>query len=140
VRLSSPGADGRAIDAAPPLVLIVDDNEKNLRLARDVLRAAGLETLEASTASAGIALAVERLPDVILMDLRLPDMDGVDAVRTLRAEARTARIPVVVLSALPLDADDGWLLAAGFSGCLEKPIRIGAFPDEVRSYCSSGAR
>ena len=67
-----------------PLVLIVDDNEKNLKLARDVLRAAGFRTLEAETGAEGIALAAEHVPDVILMDLRLPDMDGADAARTLR--------------------------------------------------------
>ena len=68
---------------APPLVLIVDDNAKNLKLARDVLLAAGFRTLEAATAADGIALADEHLPDVVLMDLRLPDMDGTEAARTL---------------------------------------------------------
>ena len=68
-----------------PLVLIVDDNEKNLKLARDVLRAAGFRTLEAATGAEAIALADEHLPDVILMDLRLPDMDGVDAAGSSEA-------------------------------------------------------
>ena len=76
-----------------PLVLIVDDNEKNLKLARDVLRAAGLRTLEAETGAEGIALAAEHLPDVILMDLRLPDMDGADAARALADDVRTAHHP-----------------------------------------------
>ncbi|MDQ3066804.1 MAG: response regulator [Actinomycetota bacterium] len=116
-----------------PLVLIVDDNQKNLKLARDVLRAAGLRTLEAESGAAGITLAATHLPDVILMDLRLPDMDGADAARALGGGARTARIPVVALSALPLDGD--WFLAAGFAGYLEKPISVGEFPDKVRSYC-----
>ncbi len=120
-------------------MLIVDDNEKNLRLARDVLRAAGFETHGAATGAEGIALATEHLPDVILMDLRLPDMDGTAAVRTLRAEPRVARIPIVALSALPLENDSDWLVAAGFSGCLEKPISVVAFPEQVRGYCTSGA-
>jgi two-component system cell cycle response regulator DivK len=125
------------VTAAPhgPLVLIVDDNEWNLRLARDVLRAAGMETLEATSAGAAIALAAERLPDVILLDLGLPDMDGADAVRKLRDEARTARIRIVALSAQPLDAYGDRLLGAGFDGVLEKPIDVAEFPDQVRRYC-----
>ena len=87
-----------------PLVLIVDDNRKNLKLARDVLRAAGFRTLEAERAADAIALAAEHVPDVILMDRRLPDMDGGEAARSLSRDARTAAIPVVALSAGQLDA------------------------------------
>ncbi len=119
---------------AEPFVLIVDDNVRNLTLARDVLRAAGFRTHEATTGSEALALASEHLPDVVLLDLRLPDMDGIDVVRALRNQARTARIPVVALSALPRD-DVGWLLTAGFAGYLEKPIVVREFPDEVRRYC-----
>ena len=119
-----------------PLVLIVDDNERGLKLARDVLRAAGLRTLEAARGSEAVALAREDLPDVILMDLRLPDMDGTDAVRKLADEERTAGIPVVVLSSLPLDEGADWFLAAGFVGYLEKPISVREFPEQVRSYCT----
>jgi CheY-like chemotaxis protein len=118
-----------------PLVLIVDDNEWNLRLARDVLSAAGMETLEATSADAAIALAAERLPDVILLDLGLPDMDGADAARRLRDEARTARIRLVALSAQPLEEYGDRLLEAGFDGVLEKPIDVAEFPDQVRRYC-----
>ncbi len=121
---------------SPPLVLIVDDDQKNLKLARDVLRAAGFRTLEAESGAEGMSLAAEHLPDVILMDLRLPDMDGTDAAQALGGEARTARIPVVALSALPLQGDDDWFLAAGFAGYVEKPISIGEFPDQVRRYCA----
>lgn len=117
------------------LVLIVDDNERNRKLARDVLLAAGFRTLEAETGAAGITLANEHLPHVILMDLRLPDIDGVDAARRLRGGARTAGIPVVALSALALGADADGLLAAGFVGHLDKPIDIGAFPEQVRGFC-----
>jgi len=120
---------------AHPLVLIVDDNEKNRKLARDVLRAAGLRTLEAASGGEAIALAAERLPDVILLDLRLPDMDGTDIARTLRDRARTAGIPVVALSAQRYAVDSDRLLAAGFAGYLEKPIDVGAFPEQVRGYC-----
>jgi two-component system cell cycle response regulator DivK len=118
-----------------PLVLIVDDNERGLKLARDVLRAAGFRTLEAQSGAEAIALARSSLPDVILMDIRLPDMDGTEAVLRLGDEARTAPIPVVALSALPLDEGDDWFVTAGFAGYVEKPIDIDAFPDQVRDHC-----
>ena len=121
--------------ARNPLVLIVDDNDRNLRLARDVLRAGGFETLEAAGGTEAIALALEHLPDVILMDLRLPDIDGVEVARKLAGEPRTASIPVVALSSLPLAGGDDWLQAAGFAGYVEKPITVSEFPDEIRRYC-----
>ena len=121
-----------------PLVLIVDDNDRNRKLARDVLHLARFRTLEAATALEGIALASEHLPDVVLMDLRLPDADGTDAVRTLRAEPRTSRVPIVAMTALPLDARDDWLFDAGFAGYIVKPFDTDAFPDVVRGYCPPG--
>jgi two-component system cell cycle response regulator DivK len=117
-----------------PLVLIVDDNEKNLKLHRDVLRAAGLRTLEAATGADAIALATMHTPDVILMDLGLPDMDGTDAARALVEDTRTAHIPVVALTSLRLEDDGAGLRAAGFAGYLEKPISVAAFPEQVRRY------
>jgi two-component system, cell cycle response regulator DivK len=128
----------RAPDAEPPLVLIVDDSARNLKLARDVLTAAGFRALEAATGAEAIALASEHLPAVILMDLRLPDMDGTEVVHRLARQHRTAAIPVVAMSSLPLDGGE-WLLAAGFAGCVEKPISVRAFPEQVRRYCV-GAR
>jgi two-component system, cell cycle response regulator DivK len=113
-----------------PLVLIVDDNEKNLRLARDVLQAAGFRTLDAETGAQAIALAAEHLPDVILMDLRLPDMDGAEAAAALGNEPGTAQIPVVAMSALQLEGE----VAPPFAGYIEKPITVDAFPDDVRRY------
>ena len=118
-----------------PLILVVDDNEKNRKLARDVLRAAGLGTLEAASGTDAIALAAERLPDLILLDLQLPDIDGTEVARELRDGARTAHIPIVALSALPYVGYGDRLLAAGFAGYLEKPIDVGEFPAQVRSYC-----
>lgn len=132
----TPDAEASAPADTPPLVLIVDDNEKNLKLARDVLRAAGLMTLEAASGNEGIALAAARLPDVILLDLRLSDMDGMDVARELQRDARTAEIPVVALSALRPEGDREWLLAAGFAGHLQKPISVGAFPGQVRRFCA----
>jgi two-component system cell cycle response regulator DivK len=74
------------------------------------------------------------VPDVILMDLRLPDMDGVDATRKLAAHERTALIPVVAMSASPLEGSEDWLEEAGFDGWLEKPIHVSTFPEQVRRY------
>ncbi len=122
--------------SALPLVLIVDDSDRNRRLARDVLRAARFRTLEAATAAMAIALASEHLPDVVLMDLRLPGADGTHAMRTLRALPRTSRIPVVAMTALPLDLREDWLSDAGFAGYIAKPIDVDAFPDQVRRYCA----
>jgi two-component system cell cycle response regulator DivK len=131
---------GGSADTRRPLVLIVDDNEMNLKLAREVLRAARFGTLEAANGGEGIALAGAHLPDVILMDLRLPDMDGTDAAQRLVADERTASIPVVALSSLPLAGGADWLQAAGFAGWLEKPIRVGEFPDQIRRYCADAGR
>ena len=117
-----------------PLVLIVDDNDRNRTLVRDVLRAARFRTLEAATVAAAIALASEHLPDVILMDLRLPDGDGTDAMRTLRAQPRTSHIPIVALTALVFDAHDCWAAEAGFAGSIAKPIDVDGFPDQVRRF------
>jgi CheY-like chemotaxis protein len=131
-----------AVSALPPggergpLVLIVDDSEKNLKLTRDVLHAAGFRTIEAANGADAIALAAERLPDVILMDLRLPDMDGTEAARRLGCDPRTLRIPVVALSALPLDGGGERFAAAGFAGYLEKPISVRDLPGQVRAFCA----
>jgi two-component system cell cycle response regulator DivK len=122
--------------APGPLVLIADDNDKNLKLARDVLRAAGFRTLEAASGAEAIALAVEHVPDLVLLDLRLGDTDGADVARELRDRTRTGAVPIVALSALrpPRDAED--LRAAGFAGYLEKPISVRTFPHQVRSHCA----
>jgi two-component system cell cycle response regulator DivK len=122
---------------AGELVLIVDDNERNLRLARDVLEFAGFRTVEASNGAGGVAAAMEHLPDVILMDIRLPDMDGSEAARLIKAEPRTARIPVVALTSLAMKGDREWFLRNGFDGYLEKPISVRELPDQVREFCTA---
>ena len=116
------------------LALIVDDSELNRKLERDLLRSAGFETLESATGAEALRLASEREPDVILMDLRLPDIDGAEVTRRLATDARTARIPVLAVSALPLAGSEDWLEAAGFAGWIEKPIRVDRFADEVCRY------
>jgi two-component system cell cycle response regulator DivK len=114
------------------IVLVVDDNEKNLKLACDVLRHADIETLRAATAGEAIAVATEQVPDVVLMDIRLPDMDGTEAVRHLKGDARTARIPVVALTSFAMKGDRERFLDAGFDGYIEKPISVRDFPGQVR--------
>ena len=117
-------------------MLIVDDSDQNRKLARDVLRAGGLRTIEAADGHEAMVLAAESLPDVVLLDLRLPDMDGREVARALRGDVRTRRIPVVALSALRCGGDRDALSADGFAGYLEKPIDVQAFPGQVRSYCT----
>lgn len=119
-----------------PLVLIVDDNAQNSRLARDVLRSAGLRTIEAACGADALALARRTHPAVILMDIRLPDMDGGDVARQLKADAQTQTIPVIAMTSLALD-EGSFLEGTGFDGYLEKPIDVRAFPDEVRRFSGS---
>jgi two-component system cell cycle response regulator DivK len=122
------------------VVLIVDDNDKNLKLAREVLQFAGFRTLEASTGQGGLALAREHLPDVILMDIRLPDVDGIEVALRLKLGDATASIPVVALTSFAMKGDRERILAAGFDGYLEKPISVRAFPEQVRAYCRETPR
>jgi two-component system cell cycle response regulator DivK len=119
------------------LVLIVDDNEQNARLARDVLEAAGMRTMAAATAADGIALAREHQPDLVLMDLRLPDLDGTEAARRLGADERTTGIPVVALSATRAADADAWVREACFSGYIEKPVDVLELPTLVRRHCGA---
>ena len=122
---------------ADELVLIVDDNERNLRLARDVLRLGGFRTVEAASGGEGVVAALEQQPAVILMDIRLPDMDGTEAVRQLKLDQRTASIPVVALTSLAMKGDREWLLSCGFDGYLEKPISVRELPGQVRAFCTN---
>ena len=125
------------------LVLIVEDNPRNLKLVRDVLGHAGYRTLEAPTAEEGLALASSRHPDVILMDVQLPGMDGMEALARLRAEPATADIPVAAVTAFAMKADRERLLRAGFNAYVEKPLNVRELPDLVRSLLTgtpTGAR
>jgi two-component system, cell cycle response regulator DivK len=122
-----------------PLVLVVDDDDRSLRLTRDVLRADGIRTIEATSGAEAVESAAKALPDVILLDLQLPDMDGIQVVRELRARDSTSQIPVVALTAMRTEGDADWLLHAGFAGCLEKPITVRDFPTQVRAHWSNAA-
>jgi two-component system cell cycle response regulator DivK len=120
---------------AGELILIVEDNEKNRKLVRDLLQLRGYRTLEAGTAGEGIRLATADTPDLILMDIQLPDLDGEAALGRLRAEPSTAGIPVIALTAQAMAGDRERLLRAGFAGYLAKPISVREFPEQVREFC-----
>jgi two-component system cell cycle response regulator DivK len=114
-----------------PDILIVEDNPRNLKLVRDVLNHVGYRTVEADCAEDGLALARSRRPRLVLMDIQLPGVDGVEALARLRADPVTAGIRVVALTAFAMKADRERFLAAGFDGYLEKPLDVHAFPGQV---------
>ena len=122
-----------------PRVLVVEDNEKNMKLFRDVLQASGYSPLEASSGAAAIVTAAESVPAVVLMDIQLPDMDGIEALRRLREDERTAGIPVLALTAQAMQGDRDRFLAAGFDGYLSKPVDIAELVATVGRYCDGGA-
>jgi two-component system cell cycle response regulator DivK len=119
------------------VVLLVEDNERNLKLARDVLEFAGFTVHVATTGEEVVSRAERTTPDVILMDLQLPGMDGHAALSRLRQNPRTSGIPVVALTAFAMRQDRERALAAGFDGYLEKPISVRQFPDQVRAHFRS---
>ena len=121
-------------------VLVVEDNELNMKLFREVLESSGHRMLEAETGEQAVALTTEHLPDLVLMDIHLPDIDGVEALRILRADERTASVPVLALTAQAMEGDRERFLAAGFDGYLSKPVNIADLLDAVRRYGEEGSR
>jgi two-component system, cell cycle response regulator DivK len=117
-------------------VLLVEDNEKNLKLFRDVLRATGYVTLEAGTGEEAVELAVSGSPALVLMDVQLPGIDGVEALGLLRSDPRTASIPVLALTAQAMHDDRERFLTAGFDGYLSKPVDVVELLRTVAEYCS----
>ncbi|MFC7594355.1 response regulator [Terrabacter sp. GCM10028922] len=117
-----------------PLVLLVEDNPRNLKLARDVLEFAGFTVAIAGTGEDGVALAASALPDLILMDIQLPGIDGYAALEQIRRNSATTHIPVVALTAFAMARDRDRVLSSGFDGYLEKPISVRDFPTEVRRH------
>jgi two-component system cell cycle response regulator DivK len=118
-------------------ILVVEDNEKNMKLFRDVLRAKGYRTVEATTGSEAVRLAAEHAPDLVLMDIRLPDIDGVEALTRLRADERTASIPVLALTAQAMEGDRERFLACGFDGYVSKPVNIIDLVAALRQHCAA---
>jgi two-component system, cell cycle response regulator DivK len=120
-------------------ILVVEDNAKNMKLFREVLVASGYETLEATTGGEAVHMAWEHTPDLVLMDIQMPDIDGVEALRRLRADGRTASIPVVALTAQAMQGDRERFLAAGFDGYVSKPVNVRDFIGTVREHCERRA-
>lgn len=119
-----------------PVVLVVEDNERNLKLARDLLEVHGFAVLGAGTAEEGVVLAKERAPDLVLMDVQLPGMDGFAALRHLRADPTTAGLRIVAFTASVMTDDVDRIGGAGFDGYLAKPISVREFPAQVRALCT----
>lgn len=120
-------------------ILVVEDNEKNMKLFRDVLQAKGYRTLEATSGAEAIELAIAYAPDLILMDIQLPDIDGVEALARLRGDQPTEGTPVIALTAQAMDGDRERFLAAGFDGYISKPVDITALVATVREHCEGRA-
>ena len=116
------------------LILIVEDNEKNMKLVRDVLQHKGYETIEAVTGLDGVRLATERKPDIILMDIQLPDIDGITALGRIRENPETERIPVIAVSASVMPDEQQRIVASGFDAYITKPINLKSFLETVDKY------
>jgi two-component system cell cycle response regulator DivK len=117
------------------LILIVEDNEQNLKLTRDLLQHHGFETVEARDGRSGAQLAAAVRPDAVLLDIDLPDIDGRDVLRILRADPVTADLPVIAVTAYAMEGDRDAFLAAGFDEYISKPISVAVFADQVRVHC-----
>ena len=122
------------------VILIVEDNEKNMKLARDVLQAKGYQTLEAVNGEDGVRLALEHIPDMVLMDIQLPDINGVEAFTRIRANAATSAVPVVAFTASVTPMDRSRITDAGFDGFIGKPINLKEFLETVRKTLEGIAR
>ena len=113
-------------------ILIVEDNERNLKLVRDLLQVKGYATLEAVTGEEGVRLAIEHKPDLVLMDIQLPGISGIDALHILRANPDTASIPVIAVTASVMQQDRKMITEAGFDAYVGKPISMKEFLDAVK--------
>jgi CheY-like chemotaxis protein len=117
-------------------VLVVEDNDKNMKLFRDVLQASGYSTFEATTGEEAVELALLHEPALVLMDVQLPGIDGVEALKKLRQDERTASIPVLALTAQAMSGDRERFLDAGFDGYVSKPVDVVELLQAVRDHCN----
>ncbi len=119
-------------------VLLVEDNEKNLKLARDLLQFKGYRVTAATTGEAAVAAVARETPDLVLMDIQLPGIDGIEALRRIRQDGKAANVPVIALTASVMAGDRERFDKAGFDGFIAKPINVKEFPDQVASYLAKG--
>jgi two-component system cell cycle response regulator DivK len=121
-------------------ILIVEDNEKNMKLVRDVLRHKGYRTLEAETGLEGVRLAIEHVPDLILMDIQLPDIDGIKALGLIRAQSALDATPILAVSASVMPDEQQKIVTSGFDAFITKPINIRQFLESVQNFLASGRK
>jgi len=121
-------------------ILIVEDNEKNMKLVRDILQHRGHLTLEAVNGKDGVRLARERRPDLVLMDIQLPDIDGIEALRQIRTETALDATPVLAVSASVMPDEQQQIVASGFDAYVTKPISIKPFLETVQRFLASGRK
>lgn len=121
-------------------ILIVEDHEKNMKLVRDILQHKGHATIEATTGGEGVRLAIERRPDLVLMDIQLPDIDGIEALRRIRAEAALDAVPVLAVSASVMPDEQHMIVTSGFDAFITKPIHLKQFIDTVQRFLTEGRR
>ncbi len=122
-----------------PRILIVEDNPKNLKLIRDVLQYWGYQVVDAGSGEEGVELATREPPDLILMDLQLPGIDGHEALRLLRREPTTRAVPVVAVTAFAMQDDRDRVALSGFDGFLEKPLSVRDLPEQVKGFLQAEA-
>ena len=123
---------------SPQRILVIEDNPLNLKLVRDVLQYAGYDVLEATTGEAGITLAGQQPPDLVLLDLQLPGIDGHETLRRLRDGVLDSGVPVVAVTALAMTEDKERAAQAGFDGYLEKPVSPRSLPSQVAGFLENG--
>jgi len=121
-------------------ILIVEDNEKNMKLVRDILRHKGHTTIEATTGGDGVRLALERRPDLILMDIQLPDIDGIAALREIRKDTALDATPVLAVSASVMPDDQQKIVTSGFDAFITKPINLKQFFETVQRFLADGRK
>jgi two-component system cell cycle response regulator DivK len=121
-------------------ILIVEDNEKNMKLVRDILQHKGHTTIEASTGGDGVRLALERRPDMILMDIQLPDIDGIEALRRIRSDPALDATPVLAVSASVMPDDQQKIVNSGFDAFITKPINLKQFFETVQRFLADGRK
>ena len=123
---------------SPSRILVVEDNPKNLKLVKDVLTHSGYEVIEATSGEDGVRLAGEQSPDLILMDLQLPGIDGAEALRQIRANGQNPNVTVVAVTAFAMNDDRNRALASGFDGYVEKPISVRGLSEQIRDLLTLG--